>query len=74
MLIPILWLNIRLLAYSFTSSNDSSYYVLKWSNRRFHTLREEAVVPVVPVVTMGADEAKMNVGAVTIMYVNAGHP
>ena len=32
------------------------------------------MVPVVPVVTMGADEAKMNVGAVTIMYVNAGHP
>ena len=32
------------------------------------------MVPVVKVVAIAADEAKMNVGALTIMYVNARHP
>ena len=36
LLISILWLDKRLLAYSFISSNDSSYHVLQWINRCFH--------------------------------------
>ena len=32
LLISTLWLNIQLLAYSFMSSNDSSYYILKLIN------------------------------------------
>ena len=35
LLISILWLDKRLLAYSFISSNDSSYHVLQWINRCF---------------------------------------
>ena len=36
LLISTLWLDKRLLAYSFISSNDSSYHVLQWINRCFH--------------------------------------
>ena len=49
-LIPTLSLNTRLLAYSFTSSNDSSNLVLEWSNRLFnkrsssHWVYDKAVV------------------------------